>query len=327
MAKKLQIAKYWGAACGGCDVSLLDTNEFILDIAAVADIRFWPIAVDGKYSDLEAMDDGELDVSFFNGAVRNSENEHIAKLLRQKSKVMVAYGSCAHMGGIPGLANLATKDEIFDRAYLNNPSIEPGNTTVPQPRDARTAAASSRSRRSTSGSTSSTTSSTSTTTSPAVRRPRRRSRRSCWCWWRRSPGRPKRRPRAPSSAPREVAVCEDCPRKREEKKITKFYRPWQIIQDTERCLLEQGIPCAGIGHALRLRRALPQHQHAVPRLLRAAARTSIDQGAKFVSALGSIIDSKDPEEIEQILADIPDIAGYSYRFGLPASLLQRRIAP
>ena len=95
---------------------MLDTNEFILDVAAVADIRLWPIAVDGKYKDVEAMEDGELDLAIFNGAVRNCENEHIAKLLRQKSKLMVAFGSCAHLGGIPGLANLCTKDEIFDDA-------------------------------------------------------------------------------------------------------------------------------------------------------------------------------------------------------------------
>ena len=43
----------------------------------------------------------------------------------------------------------------------------------------------------------------------------------------------------------------------------------------------------------------------------------------MVSAIASIIDSKEPEEIDRILADIPDIMGYAYRFGLPASLLQR----
>ena len=125
--KKLQIALYWAAACGGCDVAVLDTNEFILDVAQLADIRLWPIAIDGKYKDVEAMMDGELDLTLFNGAVRNSENEHLAKLLRQKSKILVAFGACAYMGGIPSLANLARKDEIFTRAYLNNPSIEPGN--------------------------------------------------------------------------------------------------------------------------------------------------------------------------------------------------------
>ena len=128
MAEKLQIAMYWGAACGGCDVSILDTNEFILDVAAVADIRMWPIAVDGKYKDVEAMEDGELDLAIFNGGVRNSENEHIAKLLRQKSKMVIAYGACAYMGGIPGLANLTSRDKIFDTAYVHNPSIEPGSS-------------------------------------------------------------------------------------------------------------------------------------------------------------------------------------------------------
>ncbi len=130
--KKLQVALYWGAGCGGCDVAVLDTNEFILELAAAADIRLWPIAVDAKYKDVEAMADGELDLTIFNGAIRNSENEHIAKLLRRKSKLVVAFGSCAHLGGIPALANLATKEEIFERAYLKNPSIEEGNTTVPQ---------------------------------------------------------------------------------------------------------------------------------------------------------------------------------------------------
>ena len=71
------------------------------------------MAIDFKYKDVEAMDDGSIDVCLFNGAIRNSENEYMAKLLRQKSKVLVAFGSCASMGGIPGLANVATKREIM----------------------------------------------------------------------------------------------------------------------------------------------------------------------------------------------------------------------
>ena len=129
--RKLQIALYWGAACGGCDIAVLDTNEFVLDVAALADIRLWPIATDGKYADVEALADGELDLTLWSGAVRNSENEKVAKLLRQKSKLVIAFGACAHLGGIPGLANQCSKEEIFERAYLDNPSIEPGNRTVP----------------------------------------------------------------------------------------------------------------------------------------------------------------------------------------------------
>jgi len=143
---KLKLASYWASACGGCDVAILDVHEKILDIAAAADIVFWPIATDFKYSDVEAMPDAHIDVTLFHGAVRNSENEHLARLLRAKSKVLVAFGSCAHMGGIPGLANLFTRGEIFKRVYLESPStvnpekvepqtkvaVEEGEITIPE---------------------------------------------------------------------------------------------------------------------------------------------------------------------------------------------------
>ena len=134
-AKKLQIALYWGAACGGCDVAVLDTNEFILDVAAVADIRLWPIAVDGKYADVEAMADGELDLTLFNGAVRNSENEHVAKLLRRKEQAAGRLRFLRPPGRHPGARQPHDARRDHERAYLHNPSIEPGNTTVPAARD------------------------------------------------------------------------------------------------------------------------------------------------------------------------------------------------
>ena len=114
---KLKLAVYWGAACGGCCVSVLDVHEKLFDVVAAADLVFWPIALDIKYKDVEAMADQEIDVTLFNGAVRNSENEHLAHLLRQKTKILVAYGSCAHMGGIPGLANFHNRETIFERVY------------------------------------------------------------------------------------------------------------------------------------------------------------------------------------------------------------------
>ena len=86
------------------------------------DFVFWPCALDPKRSDVEALDDGEIAFSLISGAVRTSEQEEMAKLLRQKSKVVVAFGSCACTGGIPALANLKSKREIFDRAYLESPT-------------------------------------------------------------------------------------------------------------------------------------------------------------------------------------------------------------
>lgn len=316
--KKLQVALYWGAGCGGCDVAVLDTNEFILDVAAAADIRMWPIAVDGKYSDVEAMQDGELDLAIFNGAVRNSENEHIAKLLRQKSKVMVAFGACAHMGGIPGLANLTNRDDILRAAYLDNPSLESGNQTVPAPESTADGV---------------------TLTIPS--------------FYKRVyklddvvdvdyylPGCPPAADQVKAVllavvggnlpakgsvvGASEIALCDDCPRTRSEKKIKKFYRPWQIMIDPDACLLEQGILCAG--PATRSGCGVRCPNSGIPcRGCYGPMPNVVDQGAKLLSAVVSVVDSKDPEEIEQIIDGLPDFTGFAYRYGVPSSLLQRSI--
>jgi len=42
--KKLQVAFYWAASCGGCEIAVLDIDEKILDVVAIADILFWPVA-------------------------------------------------------------------------------------------------------------------------------------------------------------------------------------------------------------------------------------------------------------------------------------------
>ena len=110
---KPKLALYWAASCGGCEIAVLDLQEKILDVANAFDIVFWPVAMDFKYADVRAMEDKSIDICLFNGAIRNSENEELAHLMRAKSKVLVAFGSCAYGGCIPGLANLTTKDAIF----------------------------------------------------------------------------------------------------------------------------------------------------------------------------------------------------------------------
>ena len=68
----------------------------------------------------------------FNGAIRNTEDEHVAKMLRSKSKIMIAYGSCAYEGCIPGLANLFTMESILDRVYKDSPSTDNPQKVLPQ---------------------------------------------------------------------------------------------------------------------------------------------------------------------------------------------------
>ena len=62
------------------------------------------------------MDVGEIAISFINGAIRTSEQEEIARLLRRKSGLVIAFGACAASGGIPALANLTSREAIFDRS-------------------------------------------------------------------------------------------------------------------------------------------------------------------------------------------------------------------
>jgi F420-non-reducing hydrogenase small subunit len=95
---KPKFAMYWASSCGGCEIAVLNIHEKILDVDANFEVVFWPVAMDAKYKDVEAMEDGSILLTLFNGAIRNDENEHIAQLLRRKSKILVAFGSCANEG-------------------------------------------------------------------------------------------------------------------------------------------------------------------------------------------------------------------------------------
>jgi F420-non-reducing hydrogenase small subunit len=92
---KPKVAFYWCAACGGCEEAVVDLGEAILDVAAAVDIVLWPVALDFKKHHVEAMADGEIAAAFVNGAIRTSEQEEWAHLLRKKAQVIIAFGSCA----------------------------------------------------------------------------------------------------------------------------------------------------------------------------------------------------------------------------------------
>jgi F420-non-reducing hydrogenase small subunit len=315
---KLKLASYWAAACGGCDVAILDIHEKILDLAAAADIVFWPIATDFKYSDVEAMPDGHIDVTLFNGAVRNSENEHLAHLLRAKSKALVAFGSCAHIGGIPGLANLFTREEIFKRVYQDTPStvnpekIEPqpktmvaeGELTIPEFYN------------------------TVKTLDQVV---------DVDYYMPGCPPTPKQiwtvvqvivsgqlPPKGAVIGASEKTQCDECTRKKEEKKISSFKRIATAQPNPDQCFLEQGFLCLGPvtrgGCDTRC-----QLSGVGCRGCYGAPAGVLDQGAKAISAIASIIEAKEEAEVQKIIDQIPDSLRSFNRFGIPASLITRKV--
>ena len=315
---KLKVALYWAASCGGCDIGLLQIGEKLLKLAEAADIVFWPIAIDAKYKDVEAMPDKSIDACLFNGAIRTSEQEHMAKVLREKAKIMIAYGSCAYGGGIPGLANLFNRQMIFDRAYIETESTDNKDKIFPQtsckvPEGELTL--------------------------PEFYDTVKTLRQTVDVDYI-VPGCPpeekttwlalealiegKLPPKGTVISHSVRAVCDECPLKRDVKKIKKIYRPFEIIPEPGICLLEQGLLCQGI--ATRGGCGAPCPQANMPCTgCYGPVEGVIDQGAHFLSALASVIDSNDPEEIQRIIDDIPDAAGTFYRYSLPDSLLKGAI--
>jgi len=310
MAKKLKIAKYWADCCGGCDVSLLDIDAKILDVAKIADIVYWPIAVDGKNKDLEALKPGEIDVGFYNGAVHNSEQEHIAQILREKSKILVAYGSCAWLGGIPSLINFTDRETLFEYVYHLAPSNDNPRGVEPQPRTKVPEGVLSL---------------------PVLYDKVKRLDEVVEVDYY-LPGCPphyervaevidvivsgKLPPKGSVVGAKDKALCEECPRERKEKRIKEFKRPQFFQDDGKTCLLEQGLVC--LGPATRGGCGARCINVNMPcRGCYGPLPEAIDQGASALSAIASIIDSNDPEEIQKIIDQIIDPAGYFYRFGLP----------
>ena len=313
---KLKVAFYWAAGCGGCEIAQLEIGDKILKLAEAADIVFWPVAIDAKYKDVEAMPDKSIDACLFNGAIRNSEQEYMAKMLRQKAKIMIAYGSCAYEGGIPGLANLFNRQMIFDRAYIETQStdnkdkifpqtsykVPEGELTLPEFYD--------------------TVKSLCQTVDVEYIVPGcPPEEKTTWLALEALID-GKLPPVGTVISHNSRAVCDECPREKDVKKIKKIYRNYEIIPDQETCLLEQGLLCLGIATRGGCDAPCPQANMPCTGCYGPVEGT-IDQGAHFLSALASVIDSNDPEEIQKIVDDVVDPVGSFYRYSLPDSLLRR----
>lgn len=318
---KPKLAVYWAASCGGCDIATLDIEDKILAVADFFDLVFWPCAADFKYDDVRAMEDKSITLTLFNGAIRSSENYEIAELLRRKSVVLCAFGSCAAEGGIPGLANFYDKKSIMEYAYSTSPSTDNDLNVYPRP-EVKVPEG--------------------TLHIPELWNTVRSLRQVVDVDYV-IPGCPPQSdqiaavvtavidilqngkplpPKGTVLGATEKTCCDECKRKKDVKKITKFIRPFDIVPDPDICLMEQGIVC--MGPATRAGCGAKCVSAGVPcRGCYGAPSNVKDQGAKMASALASVIDSIDPEEIDGIIATIPDPLGTFYRFSLADSMLRR----
>jgi len=124
----VKVAEEWFAVCGGCEVSILDIGEPLLDLLPSLDFVHIPVLMDhklyGQMGEKSEIDIPEADVGMISGSVRNEENREIAEEMRKKCKIIIALGSCACFGGIPALANMTTNNDLYDVYYRQTASTD-----------------------------------------------------------------------------------------------------------------------------------------------------------------------------------------------------------
>lgn len=313
---KGKLAIYWAASCGGCEISILGIHEKIMEVDKHFDIVLFPCGADGKVRDVEKLADGAIDLCLFNGGIRTSEQEYMARLLRAKSKVLVAFGSCAHEGCIPGLANSNNRQEIFETNYHDSPSLDNAKGTEPQPEHD---APEGKLHLPEFYDTLKTLGQTVKVDYYLPGCPPESDR----IWEALVAILEGKLPPPGSVIGTNTTVCDICPRERTEKKIKEFKRTWEVIPDDETCLLEQGLICCGIATRAGCGALCPQVNS--PCIGCYGPNDGVDDyGARLMTALASVIDSDDPDEIQRIIEKgMPDPIGQLYRFSLASSHLRR----
>ncbi len=320
---KPKLAIYWAASCGGCDIAILDIEEKILDVVDFFDVVFWPCAMDFKYDDVRKMEDKSITLTLFNGAIRSDENYEIGRTAAAEiAWCSCAFGSCAGEGCIPGWPTSSTRSRSWTMSTISRRRSPIGGKVVPQPEVQVPEG---------------------THAHPEILEHRSLAAQVVDVDYI-IPGCPPQSdqivnavmavidilqndkplpPKGTVLGATDKSCCDECPRERNIKKIKKLHRGRsQVVTDPNLCLMEQGIVC--LGPATRSGCGAKCVKAGVPcRGCYGLPSNINDQGAKMASALASVIDSTDPEEIEQIINTIPDPLGTFYRFSMAGSLLRR----
>lgn len=128
----VKVAQEWFAICGGCEVTVLDVGEPLIDLLPELEFVHMPVIMDhkvyGQTGEESKADIPEADVGIITGSVRNEENKELAELMRSRVNFLISMGSCACYGGVPALANQFAVDEIYQRVFQGNSTTDPGET-------------------------------------------------------------------------------------------------------------------------------------------------------------------------------------------------------
>jgi F420-non-reducing hydrogenase small subunit len=124
-----RLAEEWFAICGGCEVTILDIGEPLLDVLKNVSIVHMPVLMDhklyGQTGEGKAMEIPEAEIGLISGGIRTEEHREIAREMRRRCKTLVALGSCACFGGVPALANQYTTEDLLDKVYRGSVTTDP----------------------------------------------------------------------------------------------------------------------------------------------------------------------------------------------------------
>ncbi len=116
---RLKLATVWFGGCSGCHMSFLDLDEWLFELARVADVVYSPVVDTKEYPE-------GVDVCLIEGAVANADHLELARQIRQRTRVLVAFGDCAVTGNVTALRNpLGGAEPVLRRAYLDPALLRP----------------------------------------------------------------------------------------------------------------------------------------------------------------------------------------------------------
>jgi coenzyme F420-reducing hydrogenase gamma subunit len=123
LTAKPKLAVWKFASCDGCQLTLLDLEDELLDIVGAIDIAYFPEATRREVA-------GPYDLSLVEGSVTTAHDAVRIKEIRAQSKTLVSIGACATAGGVQALKNFANVDEFISIVYANPQYIDTLSTST-----------------------------------------------------------------------------------------------------------------------------------------------------------------------------------------------------